>query len=142
MVTPSVAARNSACCLNSRLNSCPFLPALLLVIVHLLLRELIAYRGVRETGARSDFERVCSSYEEFSRWISYEGPVDTERVTWHVAESDQRAALYLVDRHPDLLRVAGVDAQAWRERHHEELQALLHERRETLEGKGGAQDED
>lgn len=58
-----------------------------------------------------DFEKVCSVFEEFSRWVAYEGPVDRHPLELKVADSAQKAAVYLVKCNPDLLKSSGV---SWR----------------------------
>ncbi|MDN6858365.1 helix-turn-helix transcriptional regulator [Pseudomonas sp. CAN2814] len=79
-----------------------------------------------------DFQKVCSVYEDFSRWITYEGPLDSARVTWKVADSAQRAAVYLVERHPQLLSTSGLSLEEWQARHEEVLESLRKEEEELL----------
>ncbi|PJI50148.1 MAG: hypothetical protein CTR55_10175 [Pseudomonas sp.] len=85
-----------------------------------------------------DFQKVCSVYPDFSRWITYEGPIDSAEVTWKVEDSAQRAAVYLVKSNPQLLAPLGLSLEEWRTRHHEVLESLGEEERrlgeEQLEG--------
>ncbi|MCP8466645.1 hypothetical protein NK553_22090 [Pseudomonas sp. ZM23] len=74
-----------------------------------------------------DFQKVCSVYEDFSRWITYEGPIDSTSVTWTVADSAQRAAIYLVERNPALLANSDISLEEWQERHSEVLESLREE---------------
>ncbi|MDF3931058.1 helix-turn-helix domain-containing protein [Pseudomonas citronellolis] len=80
-------------------------------------------RGVQRMRDE-DFERVCTHFPDFTRWIAYEGPVDRVEVEWKVADSAQRAAVYLVEQHPGLLRSADLDLEEWRSRHAAVLQGL------------------
>lgn len=80
-----------------------------------------------------DFEKVCSVYEDFSRWITYEGPIDSTAVTWQVADSAQRAAVYLVERNPALLANSALTLAEWQERHREVLESLREEERRASE---------
>jgi len=80
-----------------------------------------------------DFEKVCSIYEDFSRWISYEGPIDSGKVTWKVADSAQRAAVYLVQRNPQLLGASDLSLDEWQARHRDVLESLCEEERLLLE---------
>jgi transcriptional regulator with XRE-family HTH domain len=70
-----------------------------------------------------DFEKVCSVFEEFSRWIAYEGPVDRQPLELKVADSAQKAAVYLVKCNPELLKSSGISLEDWQSRH----QAVLDE---------------
>ncbi|WP_447755689.1 helix-turn-helix domain-containing protein [Pseudomonas nicosulfuronedens] len=85
-----------------------------------------------------DFQKVCSVYPDFSRWITYEGPIDSAEVTWKVEDSAQRAAVYLVKSNPQLLAPLGLSLEEWQTRHHEVLESLGEEERrlgeEQLEG--------
>ncbi|MBB4868009.1 hypothetical protein HNP46_006928 [Pseudomonas nitritireducens] len=81
-----------------------------------------------------DFEKVCSIYEDFSRWITYEGPLDSPKVTWQVADSAQRAAVYLVQRNPELLAGSGLSLEEWQARHEDVLQSLVEEERLLRQG--------
>ncbi|QRY78653.1 helix-turn-helix transcriptional regulator [Pseudomonas sp. PDNC002] len=76
-----------------------------------------------------DFQKVCSVYEDFSRWITYEGPIDSVQVTWKVADSAQRAAVYMVKSNPQLLPTLGLSLEEWQTRHHEVLESLDEEER-------------
>ncbi|AGI25162.1 hypothetical protein H681_16470 [Pseudomonas sp. ATCC 13867] len=80
-----------------------------------------------------DFEKVCSEYQDFSRWITYEGPIDSAEVTWKVADSAQRAAVYLVKRHPQLLATSNLSLEEWQARHREVLESLSEEERRISE---------
>ncbi|WP_242439402.1 helix-turn-helix domain-containing protein [Pseudomonas nitroreducens] len=80
-----------------------------------------------------DFQKVCSVYPDFSRWITYEGPIDQAEVTWKVEDSAQRAAVYLVRSNPQLLATLGLTLQEWRARHHEVLDSLEEEERQLWE---------
>lgn len=80
-----------------------------------------------------DFQKVCSVYEDFSRWITYEGPIDSVEVTWKVADSAQRAAVYLVERNPQLLAGSNLSLEEWRARHHDQLESLSEEERRLRE---------
>ncbi|WP_370599808.1 helix-turn-helix domain-containing protein [Pseudomonas nitroreducens] len=80
-----------------------------------------------------DFQKVCSEYEDFSRWITYEGPIDSTEVTWKVADSAQRAAVYLVQRHPQLLASSDLSLEEWQARHREVLDSLCEEERRINE---------
>lgn len=71
-----------------------------------------------------DFEKVCSVYEEFSRWIAYEGPVDRQAMEFKVADSAQKAAVYLVKRNPELLEHSGISMDEWQRRHQATLDEL------------------
>ncbi|MGE8499003.1 MAG: helix-turn-helix domain-containing protein [Pseudomonas sp.] len=71
-----------------------------------------------------DFEKVCSVYEEFSRWIAYEGPVDRQIAEFKVADSAQKAAVYLVKQNPELLERSGVSIDEWQRRHQATLDEL------------------
>lgn len=71
-----------------------------------------------------DFEKVCGTFEEFSRWIAYEGPIEPQSIAWKIADSAQEAAVYLVERNPALLERHGIDMDAWRERHQQVRDAL------------------
>jgi transcriptional regulator with XRE-family HTH domain len=74
-----------------------------------------------------DFQKVCSVYPDFSRWITYEGPLDSTSVAWKIADSAQRAAVYLVQRYPTLLENSEMDLEEWRARHREVLERLREE---------------
>lgn len=71
-----------------------------------------------------DFQRVCSQFEDFSRWISYEGPIDSVSLKFKVADSAQKAAVYLVQHNPELLEGSGMDLQQWQQRHRDVLQEI------------------
>ncbi|SFO82645.1 helix-turn-helix domain-containing protein [Pseudomonas borbori] len=74
-----------------------------------------------------DFEKVCSVFEEFSRWIAYEGPVDRQPMELKVADSAQKAAVYLVKCNPELLNNSGISLAEWQSRH----QAMLDELKDS-----------
>ena len=85
-----------------------------------------------------DFEKVCSLYPEFARWITYGGPVDGDLLDLKVADSAQMDAVYLVQRNPALLGKIGLTLEDWTERHQPQLQLLseseqLHKRQLALE---------
>ncbi|MCE4071911.1 MULTISPECIES: helix-turn-helix domain-containing protein [Pseudomonas] len=80
-----------------------------------------------------DFQKVCSVYPDFSRWITYEGPIDPAEVSWKVEDSAQRAAVYLVKRNPQLLATAGLSLEEWQARHHAMLESLDEEERQLRE---------
>jgi transcriptional regulator with XRE-family HTH domain len=77
-----------------------------------------------------DFQKVCSVYPDFARWITYEGPIDSEEVNWKVEDSAQRAAVYLVKSNPQLLATLGLSLEEWQARHHEVLESLDEEERQ------------
>ncbi|TLP72117.1 helix-turn-helix transcriptional regulator [Pseudomonas nitroreducens] len=77
-----------------------------------------------------DFQKVCSVYPDFSRWMTYEGPIDSDEVDWKVEDSAQRAAVYLVKSNPQLLVTLGLSLEEWRARHHEVLESLDEEERQ------------
>src|SRR3989344_5538000 len=84
------------------------------------------------------FEKVCSLYPEFARWITYGGPVDGDLLDLKVADSAQMDAVYLVQRNPALLSKIGLTLEDWTERHQPQLQLLseseqLHKRQLALE---------
>lgn len=81
-----------------------------------------------------DFQKVCSIYPDFARWITYEGPIDSAEVEWKVADSAQRAAVYLVERNPALLQNSDMDLAEWRERHRAVLERLREDEEEELPG--------
>lgn len=89
----------------------------------------------RQRMRDEDFQKVCSVYEDFSRWITYEGPIDSSEVQWKVADSAQRAAVYLVERNPALLPKSASSLEEWQERHREVLESLREE-----EQQGGEDD--
>ncbi|TBU95438.1 helix-turn-helix domain-containing protein [Phytopseudomonas dryadis] len=68
-----------------------------------------------------DFQKVCSKFEDFSRWIAYEGPIDSLPLQLKVADSAQKAAVYLVKRNPDLLDGSGMSFAEWQQRHRDVL---------------------
>ncbi|MGE9764354.1 hypothetical protein [Pseudomonas sp. PDM20] len=80
-----------------------------------------------------DFQKVCSVYPDFARWITYEGPIDSDEVDWKVEDSAQRAAVYLVKSNPQLLATLGLSLEEWRARHHEVLESLDEEERQLGE---------
>lgn len=80
-----------------------------------------------------DFQKVCSVYPDFSRWITYEGPIDPAEVNWKVEDSAQRAAVYLVKSNPQLLTTLGLTLEQWQARHQEVLESLDHEERRLRE---------
>lgn len=80
-----------------------------------------------------DFQKVCSVYPDFSRWITYEGPLDPAEVSWKVEDSAQRAAIYLVKSNPQLLATLGLTLEEWQARHHEVLDSLAEEERQLHE---------
>jgi transcriptional regulator with XRE-family HTH domain len=85
-----------------------------------------------------DFEKVCSLYPEFARWITYGGPVDGDLMNLKVADSAQMHAVYLVHCNPMLLDHIGLSPQDWRARHQPQLQLLaeseaLHQRQLEFE---------
>ncbi len=80
-----------------------------------------------------DFQKVCSVYPDFSRWITYEGPIDPAEVSWKVEDSGQRAAVYLVKSNPQLLTTLGLTLEQWQARHQEVLESLDHEERRLRE---------
>lgn len=80
-----------------------------------------------------DFQKVCSVYPDFSRWITYEGPIDPAEVSWKVEDSAQRAAVYLVKSNPQLLTTLGLTLEQWQARHQEVLESLDHEERRLRE---------
>ncbi len=71
-----------------------------------------------------DFEKVCGTFPEFSDWIAYEGSIEPQSIAWKIAEAAQEAAVYLVERNPELLELHGLDVPAWRERHREILKKV------------------
>ncbi|ABR81607.2 MULTISPECIES: helix-turn-helix domain-containing protein [Pseudomonas] len=71
-----------------------------------------------------DFEKVCGTFPEFSDWIAYEGEIETHSAAWRVAEAAQEAAVYLVERNPELLELQGLDMPTWREQHQEILEKV------------------
>ncbi|WP_435605449.1 helix-turn-helix domain-containing protein [Pseudomonas knackmussii] len=71
-----------------------------------------------------DFQKICSVYPQFVRWIAYEGPLDTPVVDWKIADSAQRAAVYLVQQNPELLQNSEISLEEWRERHRDVLAHL------------------
>lgn len=71
-----------------------------------------------------DFQKICSVYPAFARWIAYEGPLDTPQVDWKIADSAQRAAVYLVRQNPELLQNSEMSVEEWRERHRDVLARL------------------
>ncbi|EFQ39478.1 LOW QUALITY PROTEIN: hypothetical protein PA39016_001330094 [Pseudomonas aeruginosa 39016] len=71
-----------------------------------------------------DFEKVCGTFPEFSDWIAYEGSIEPQSIAWKIAEAAQEAAVYLVERNPELLELHGLDVPAWREKHREILKKL------------------
>jgi transcriptional regulator with XRE-family HTH domain len=84
-----------------------------------------------------DFEKVCSLYPEFTRWIAYGGPVDGSS-SLKVADSGQMAAVYMVHCNPVLLDSIGLSEREWASRHQPQLQLLsdseaLHKRQLALE---------
>lgn len=80
-----------------------------------------------------DFQKVCSVYPDFARWITYEAPIDSDEVNWKVEDSAQRAAVYLVKSNPQLLATLGLSLEEWRARHHEVLESLDEEERQLGE---------
>ena len=62
-----------------------------------------------------DFEKVCGTFPEFSDWIAYEGSIEPQSIAWKIAEAAQEAAVYLVERNPELLELHGLDVPTWRE---------------------------
>lgn len=80
-----------------------------------------------------DFQKVCSVYEDFSRWITYEGPIDSLSVNWQVADSAQRAAVYMVERNPALLTNSAISLAEWQERHRDVLDSLREEEQRDCE---------
>jgi len=80
-----------------------------------------------------DFQKVCSIYPDFSRWITYEGPIDPAEVSWKVEDSAQRAAVYLVKRNPQLLATLGLSLEEWQARHQDVLESLDEDERQLLE---------
>ncbi len=70
-----------------------------------------------------DFEKVCGTFPEFSDWIAYEGSIEPQSIAWKIAEAAQEAAVYLVERNPELLELHGLDVPAWREKHREILRS-------------------
>ena len=80
-----------------------------------------------------DFQKVCSVYPDFNRWITYEGPIDPAEVSWKVEDSGQRAAVYLVKSNPQLLTTLGLTLEQWQARHQEVLESLDHEERRLRE---------
>ncbi|MFR0688256.1 helix-turn-helix domain-containing protein [Enterobacterales bacterium AE_CKDN230030158-1A_HGKHYDSX7] len=80
-----------------------------------------------------DFQKVCSVYPDFSRWITYEGPIDSAAVAWKVADSAQRAAVYLVKSNPQLLPTLGLSLEEWQSRHQDVLESLDEEERQLRE---------
>ncbi|PAU64069.1 hypothetical protein BZL41_10655 [Pseudomonas sp. PIC25] len=71
-----------------------------------------------------DFQKVCSVFPEFSRWISYEGPLDPKPMELKVADSAQKAAVYLVNRNPELLEGSDLTFEEWQQRHENILNEL------------------
>ncbi|RTU17902.1 XRE family transcriptional regulator [Pseudomonas aeruginosa] len=71
-----------------------------------------------------DFEKVCGTFPEFSDWIAYEGSIEPQSIAWKIAEAAQEAAVYLVERNPELLELHGLDVPTWREKHREILKKL------------------
>lgn len=80
-----------------------------------------------------DFQKVCSIFEEFSRWISYEGPIEASELSFKVADSAQKAAVYMVREYPELLEGSDIDLQDWQVRHQTVLQQLDQEAEEPPE---------
>lgn len=89
-----------------------------------------------------DFQRVCSVYPDFARWITYEGPVDSVSVAWKIADSAQRAAVYLVEHNPALLQNSELSVDEWRERHREVLERLREEELRKEQQQEEASEED
>lgn len=81
----------------------------------------------RQRMRDEDFEKVCSVYPDFARWITYEGPIDSASVAWEIADSAQSAAVYLVEQNPALLESSSLSLEEWRNRHHDVLERLRHE---------------
>ncbi|MGY4532706.1 transcriptional regulator with XRE-family HTH domain [Pseudomonas sp. TE3786] len=80
-----------------------------------------------------DFEKVCSLYPGFARWITYGGPVDGDLMNLKVADSAQMNAVYLVHCNPLLLEHIGLSLPDWTQRHQRQLELLaetqsLHQR--------------
>ncbi|PXC05942.1 transcriptional regulator, partial [Pseudomonas aeruginosa] len=69
-------------------------------------------------------EKVCGTFPEFSDWIAYEGSIEPQSIAWKIAEAAQEAAVYLVERNPELLELHGLDVPAWREKHREILKKV------------------
>ena len=59
--------------------------------------------------------RRSADLPEFSDWIAYEGSIEPQSIAWKIAEAAQEAAVYLVERNPELLELHGLDVPAWRE---------------------------
>lgn len=81
----------------------------------------------RQRMRDEDFEKVCSVYPDFARWITYEGPIDSASVAWEIADSAQSAAVYLVEQNPSLLKSGSLSLEEWRNRHHDVLERLRQE---------------
>ncbi len=81
----------------------------------------------RQRMRDEDFEKVCSVYPDFARWITYEGPIDPVSVAWEIADSAQSAAVYLVEQNPSLLASSNLSLEEWRSRHHDVLERLRQE---------------
>ena len=89
-----------------------------------------------------DFEKVCSLYPEFARWITYGGAVDGDVMDLKVADSGHLNAVYLVQCNPVLLENIGLTLEDWTERHQPQLQLIseseaLQERQLALEAELG-----
>lgn len=94
-----------------------------------------------------DFEKVCSLYPEFTRWIAYGGPVDGNISSLKVADSGQMAAVYMVHCNPVLLGSIGLSEPDWAARHQPQLQLLsdseaLHKRQLALEAEHNTDNDD
>ncbi|MGV8302017.1 helix-turn-helix domain-containing protein, partial [Pseudomonas aeruginosa] len=61
---------------------------------------------------------------EFNGWSAEEGSIEPQSIAGKLAEAAQDPAVYLVERHPELLELHGLDAPAWRERHRENLKKV------------------
>lgn len=71
-----------------------------------------------------DLQKVCSTFEAFSRWIVYEGPVERRPAGLQITDSAHKAAIYLIKCNPQLLEGSGLSFEDWQGRHQDALLQL------------------
>lgn len=71
-----------------------------------------------------DLQKVCSTFEAFSRWLVYEGPVERRLPGLKITDSAHRATLYLIKCNPQLLEGSGLSFEDWQMRHRDALREL------------------
>lgn len=95
-------------------------------VVGISAKRLENIENGRQRMHDEDLQKICSTFEDFTRWIAYEGPVEHWPQEINVADSAHKASIYLIKCNPQLLEGSGLSFEDWQSRHRDillELQA-------------------